>query len=171
MASQNGLLIGLIYTFPATQGHSQRGIHRTFVLEHNHFPRWKECDRVSSTEKSWKLDSRSALGMIIRFAFDNVSEAVIVSDELGLPRVKDIAFELVMGENCSLEENESYWQLLEGSSFYAGLGGMVDAQLLEVMPLPGGTLSGIYLGSASRGRRFGSLQGGLCYLDSISQIG
>jgi len=109
--------------------------------------------------------------MIVRFAFDNVSEAVIVSDELGLPRVKDVAFELVMGENYALEEHESYWQLPKGDSSYAGLGGMIGTQPLEVMPLPGDTLSSIYLGSASRGCRFGSLQGSLRDLDGISQIG
>ena len=109
--------------------------------------------------------------MIVRFAFDNASEAVIVSDELGLPRIKDIAFELVMGENYALEENESYWQLRKQDSSYAGLGGMIGAQPLEVMPLPGDTLSGIYLGSASRWCRFGSLQGSICDLDGMSQIG
>jgi hypothetical protein len=109
--------------------------------------------------------------MIVRFAFDSVSEAVIVSNELGLPRVKDIAFELVMGENYELEEKESCWQLPKGDSSYAGLGGMIDAQPLEVMLLPGDTLSGIYLGAASIGCRFGSLQGSLCDLDGMSQIG
>jgi hypothetical protein len=83
--------------------------------------------------------------MIVRFAFDHASEAAILSDELGLPRIKDIAFELVMGENYALNENESYWQLRKPDSSYAGLGGMIGLQPVEVMLLPRDTLSGVYL--------------------------
>jgi len=109
--------------------------------------------------------------MIVRFTFDNASEAIMLSDELGLPRIKDIAFELVMGENYALQENESYWQLRKLDSSSAGLEGMIGLQPLEVMLLPRDTLSGVYLESASRGYRLGSLQDSICDLDGMSQIG
>lgn len=88
--------------------------------------------------------------MIVRFIFDHASEAVILSDELGLPRIKDIAFELVMGENYALKENESCWQLRKPDSLYADFGDMIGLQPPEVMLLPRDTLSGVYLESADR---------------------
>jgi len=109
--------------------------------------------------------------MIVRFTFDNASEAVILSDELGLPRIKDIAFELVMGENYALRENESCWQLRKLDSSSAGLEGMIGLQPLEVMLLPRDTLSGVYLESASSWCRFGLLQSSKCELNGMSQIG
>jgi len=89
--------------------------------------------------------------MIVRFSVGNASEAMIVSDELGLPRIKDIAFELVMGENYTLKENESYCQLRKLDSCYAGLEGMIGLQPLEVMLLPNDTLSGVYLNRRADG--------------------
>jgi hypothetical protein len=122
-------------------------------------------------ESDWKPGSRSALRMIVRFTFDHASEAVILSDELGLPRIKDIAFELVMGENYALKENESYRQLRKPDNSYAGLEGMIGLQPLEVMLPLRDTLSGVYLESANGWCRFGSLQGSICDLDGRSQIG
>jgi hypothetical protein len=109
--------------------------------------------------------------MIIRFTFDNTSEAVILSDELGLPWIKDIAFELVMGKNYVLQENESYWSLRNPDSSYAGVEDMIGLQPLEVVLLPEETLSGVYLESASRGCRPGSLHGSMGDLEGMSQIG
>jgi hypothetical protein len=106
--------------------------------------------------------------MIVRFTFDNASEAVILSDELGLPRIKDIAFELVMGENYAFQEKESYWLLRNQDSSYAGVEDMVGLQPLEVVLLSGETLSGVYLESASRGYRFGSLHGSMGDLEGMS---
>jgi len=109
--------------------------------------------------------------MIIRFTFDNASEAVILSDELGLPRIKDIAFELVMGENYALQENESYWPLRNLDSSSTGLESMIGLQPLEVVLLPGEALSGVYLEAASSWCRFGLLQSSKCELNGMSQIG
>jgi hypothetical protein len=106
--------------------------------------------------------------MIVRFAFDNASEAVILSDELGLPRIKDIAFELVMGENYALQENESYWSLRDPDSYYVGVEDMIGLQPLEGVLLPGETLSGVYLESASRGCQPSLLHGSMGDLEGMS---
>jgi hypothetical protein len=114
---------------------------------------------------------KKCISMIVRFAFDNASEAVILSDELGLPWIKDIAFELVMGENYVLQENESYWSLRNPDSYYVGVEDMIGLQPLEVVLLLGETLSGVYLESASRGCRFSALHGSMGDLEGMSQIG
>jgi hypothetical protein len=111
---------------------------------------------------------KKCIRMIVRFTFDNATEVVILSDELGLPRIKDIAFELVMGENYALKKNESYWQLRNPDNSYAGLEGMIGLQPLEVVLLPRDTLSGVYLESASRWCRLSSLHSSICGLDGIS---
>jgi len=77
--------------------------------------------------------------MIVSFSPGSASEAMMISDELGLPRIKDIAFELVMGEHYILEENESYWQPPKLDSSYVDLKSVIGLQPMEVTLLPNGS--------------------------------